>query len=165
MKNRALGSRKGSAMLEFALSALLLTTIFTGVFQFGYSMYVYNELVEAFRAGTRYASLAKISNAGTACGAQSAYTSAVQAMVVYGDPAATTGTSVAPGLDTSKVVVTVNCSGSGNAAAVPTSVTVAMGTGSNAYTVDAVVKQFTFSGKPSFTLPFFGQYCSSGSTC
>jgi Flp pilus assembly protein TadG len=35
------GSRRGNAILEFALSSTILIYVFTGVFQFGYSMYLY----------------------------------------------------------------------------------------------------------------------------
>ena len=61
-----LRSTRGNAMVEFALAATLLVPVFVAVFQFGYGMYTYNELVEAVRAGVRYASYAKISNAGDA---------------------------------------------------------------------------------------------------
>jgi Flp pilus assembly protein TadG len=153
---RPRGSRRGSAMVEFALCATLLTTMFTGVFRFGYQMYVYNELVSGVRSGVRYASLAEIDNSGSSCGAQSAYTTAVQNMVVYGST--TTGTqAIAPNLATSAVTVTPVCAGSGSAAAVPTSVTVSI----SSYTIDAVVASWTVTGKPAMTMPYFGKYCST----
>ena len=153
---RAKGSRRGSAMVEFALCATLLTTMFTGVFRFGYQMYVYNELVSGVREGVRYASLADINNSGNSCSAHSAYTTAVQNTVVYGTT--TTGTqAIAPNLTTGAVSVTVNCAGSGNAVAVPTSVTVSI----SSYTIDAVVASWTVTGKPAMTMPYFGAYCST----
>jgi len=143
-------------MVEFALSATLLTTMFTGVFRFGYEMYVYNELVSGVREGARYASLADIINNGSTCPAQSAFTTAVQNMVVYGTTA--TGTqAIAPNLGTGQVTVTVNCSGTGNAAAVPTSVTVSI----TSYSIDAIVGSWTVTGKPAMTVPYFGKYCST----
>lgn len=153
---RARGSRRGSAMVEFALCATLLTTMFTGVFRFGYQMYVYNELVSGVRSGVRYASLAEVNNSGSSCAAHSAYTTAVQNMVVYGSTAAGSD-AIAPNLTTGAVNVVVNCSGSGNAAAIPTSVTVSI----NSYTIDAVVASWTVSGKPAMTMPYFGKYCST----
>ena len=150
------GSRRGNAMVEFALCATLLTTMFTGVFRFGYEMYVYNELVSGVREGARYASLAKVSNDGSSCTTPSAYATAVQNMVVYGTT--TTGTqAIAPNLTTGQVAVSVACAGSGNAAAVPTSVTVSI----SSYAIDAVVASWTVTGKPAMTIPYFGKYCST----
>ena len=54
MKLRA---RRGNAMLEFALASSILVPLFAGVFQFGYTLYVYNNLDSAVRGGARYASL------------------------------------------------------------------------------------------------------------
>jgi Flp pilus assembly protein TadG len=143
-------------MVEFALCATLLTTMFTGVFRFGYQMYVYNELVSGVREGARYASLAEINNSGSSCSAHSAFTTAVQNMVVYGSTATGTQT-IAPNLTTGAVSVVVSCAGSGGAAAVPTSVTVKI----SSYTIDAVVASWTVTGKPSMTIPYFGKYCST----
>lgn len=153
---RTMNSRRGSAMVEFALCATLLTTMFTGVFRFGYQMYVYNELVSGIREGVRYASLAEVNNSGSSCSAHSAYTTAVQNMVVYGSTASG-AQAIAPNLTTGAVSVAVNCAGSGNAAAIPTSVTV----GINSYTIDAVVASWTVTGKPAMTMPYFGKYCST----
>jgi Flp pilus assembly protein TadG len=156
MGSRRSGSRRGSAMVEFALSSLILIPAFTGTFQFGYSMYLYNELVSAVRAGARYASLANLSNAGDGS-VPTNYQTAIQQMVVYGSPTASSGTPVVPGLTTGAVSVGVTFD-SGN---VPTYTTV----GISSYAIDAVFKTFTFTGKPSFTVPYFGKYCSSGSAC
>ena len=102
------GSRRGNAMVEFALSATLLTSVFTGVFQFGYSMYMYNELVEAVRAGTRYASVANISNSGDRS-TPTAFSTAVKNMVVYGTPSpGNSPTPVVPNLGTGQVAVSVD---------------------------------------------------------
>jgi Flp pilus assembly protein TadG len=156
--NRASRRRRGNAIVEFALSAGILTTAFTGVFQFGYSMYIYNELESAVRAGVRYASLAKISNSGDRT-VPTSFNTAVKNMVVYGTPSpGQNPTSVAPGLTTNNVSNVTVTWDSGN---VPTSVSVSI----NSYTVDAVFKTFTFAGKPRLTMPYFGEYCSNGSTC
>ena len=159
---RTLGSRRGNAMVEFALCATLLVTMFTGVFRFGYEMFVYNELVSGVRAGARYASLAKLINDGGSCSATSGYTAAVQNMVVYGSTTAGTDT-IAPNFTTGQVSVTVNCSGSGNAAAIPTSIKVKV----SSYTIDAVVSSWTVTNKPVLEIPYFGQYCSTagGNVC
>lgn len=67
--------RRGSALIEFAGSLLLLGTVFAGVFQIGYTFFAYNTLVNAVRAGARYASL----QTGRAD------LTRVQNLVVYGD--------------------------------------------------------------------------------
>jgi Flp pilus assembly protein TadG len=51
------GSRRGNAMIEFALSASVLIPLFLGTFQFGYAFYVYNLLCTQTRAAARYASM------------------------------------------------------------------------------------------------------------
>ncbi len=151
------GSRRGNVMMEFALSATLLTSVFTGVFQYGYSMYMYNELVEAIRAGTRYASLANISNAGDGS-IPSTFSTNVKNMVVFGTPSpGNSPTPVVPNLGTGQVGVNVVF----DAGNVPQTVTVSI----SSYTIDAIVKTYTITGKPALTMPYFGQYCSSGTTC
>jgi Flp pilus assembly protein TadG len=154
---RAFGSRRGNAMLEFALSSTILIYAFTGVFQFGYSMYLYNELEAGVRAGVRYASLAGISNSGDSS-IPTAYSTAVQNMVAYGTPSP--GANPAPvinGLTPGAVTVGVTFD-SGH---VPTGVSVKI----SSYSIDTIFKTFTFTNKPVLTMPYFGKYCSNGSTC
>jgi Flp pilus assembly protein TadG len=154
---RTLGSRRGNAMLEFALSSTILIYAFTGVFQFGYSMYLYNELEAGVRAGIRYASLAGISNNGDSS-IPTGYSAAVQNMVVYGTPSP--GASPVPvikGLTPAVVTVGVNF----DIGHVPTDVSVKIST----YSVDAIFKTFTFANKPVLKMPYFGKYCSNGTTC
>jgi len=154
---RPFGSRKGNAMIEFALSATVLIYAFTGVFQFGYSMYLYNELEAAVRAGARYASYATISNSGN--NAQDAgWQTKVKNVVVYGTPSPTgSPTPVVPGLAVGNVSATATFS-----ANVPAYVNVSV----SSYALDAIVKTFTLTNKPLLTMPFMGQYCiASGSSC
>jgi Flp pilus assembly protein TadG len=157
---RRFGSRRGNAMIEFALSAMVLTYSFTAVFQFGYSMYLYNELVGAVRAGARYASLAMVSNDGSQA-VQSAYTTAVQNMVVYGNTSPAQGDqAVVPGLTTGQVNITPTFPN--GTAPVPSYMTVSI----NSYSIDAVFKTYTLTGKPSLKVPFMGKYCLvSATTC
>jgi len=70
--------RAGSALIEFAGSLIIVTALFTGIFQFSYALSTYQALVNAVRAGARYASLQPF----TPELAQS-----VRNVVVYGDPA------------------------------------------------------------------------------
>lgn len=154
---RYFGSRRGNAMIEFALAATVLTYSFAGVFQLGYSMYLYNELVGAVRAGARYASLADFSNSGDKS-IPSSYTTAIKNMVVYGNTSPAAGDQpVVPGLTTANVNVSMDFD-SGNA---PTYSTVSI----SSYSIDAVFKIITLSGKPFYKVPYFGQYCSNGASC
>lgn len=153
MKRSSPGNRRrGSAMVEFALSATLLTSVFLGVFQFGYSLYQYNELVNAVRAGARFASLQKISNSGNGV-VGTDYADAVRNMVVFGTPNGG-GAPVVPGLTTGNVQVQVGF----DTRFVPRSVTVRI----TSYQINAVVRTFTITNKPALTMPFFGQYCPTG---
>ena len=96
MKSR----RVGSALIEFAGSLIVISALFTGIFQFGYALSTYQALVNAVRAGARYASLQPHQSGR----ANSEFTLAVQNVVVYGDPApAANAKPVAPGLAPSNV--------------------------------------------------------------
>jgi Flp pilus assembly protein TadG len=136
---------RGNAMLEFALAFSFLFSLFTGVFQFGYTYYVYNNLVTAARSGARYASLRTFdSGTGTP---STAYTDAVRNMTVYGDPSGGSQ-PVVPGLSSANVSLQVDTSNN-----VPRSVTV----GISNYKIDAVFSSFTFN-KPKVTFAYVGRY-------
>jgi len=149
-------------MIEFALSAMFLTYSFTGVFQFGYSMYLYNELQGAVRAGTRYASLATVAKTAGSTSDPTSYDTAVKNVVVYGTPSPSgSPTPVIPNLTTAMVDVnlTFDTASTGNP---PTYVTVKI----NSYSLDAVVKTITLTNKPVMKMPFMGKYCIiSSSAC
>jgi Flp pilus assembly protein TadG len=142
---RRMNKKRGSAVLEFALLLPLLVSLFLGTWSFGYEYYIYAELEGAVRAGARYASLATYDASST-----SSYQTAVQNMVVYGDPAGSTQPLV-PGLETSNVNVVVGVVNGGE----PTSVTVSIsGFKTAAMSLDAV----TLTNKPSLEIPFLGNY-------
>ena len=146
-------------MLEFALSSTILIYAFTGVFQFGYSMFRYDQLEAAVRAGARYASLAAISNNADST-IPATYTTAVQNMAAYGTPTpGANPTPVVTGLTPGLVTVGVDFDAKG----VPTYVSVKI----SSYSVDAIFKTFTFTNKPILKMPYFGKYCSTGlgNTC
>ena len=82
--------RAGSALIEFAGSLIVVSALFTGIFQFSYALSTYHALVNAVRAGARYASL-------QAPGPELARS--VRNVVVYGDPEpAASAKPIAPGL-------------------------------------------------------------------
>jgi Flp pilus assembly protein TadG len=140
------GSRRGSVIVEFTLSATFLVALFLGVWQFGYAFLIYGELEEAVRAGARYASMRTYDS--TDATPTSAFLTAVQNVVVYGDPAPAAGaTPTAPGLTTANVSLTVTFS-----SGVPTEMTVAI----TGYIVPTYFGNQTLNGKPTTTFPFVG---------
>lgn len=141
-------SERGHALLEFALGFSLLWALFAGIYQFGYSFYVYNTVL------TSVGNAAELGSKMTYdTGSPSTYTTALQNMVVYGSTTAGS-TPIVPGLATSNVTVTVNPAGG-----IPTDITITI----NNYTIDAVFTRFTFNGKPRGTAVYMGNIVCS--TC
>jgi Flp pilus assembly protein TadG len=141
------GKRNGSVLVEFTLSATFLVALFLGVWEFGYSFYIYSELEQSVRAGARYASLRTYNSANSTPTAD--FLTAVQNVVVYGDPAPPAGaTPVAPGLTTSNVSLTVTFT------SVPTTMNVAI----TGYTLPTYFGNQTLTGKPTTSFPFVGVF-------
>jgi len=151
-KNR-LGSRRGNAMIEFALASFVLIPLFVGTFQFGYTFYVYNLLCTQMRAGVRYASLRTFK--GLSSSEITDFKTSVKNMVMYGNPDGT-GTLIEPGLTAAQIDVEVKDVNGVNADAshAPNYVTV---TTIN-YRIDAVITSFNFNGKPIVRFPYLGRY-------
>jgi Flp pilus assembly protein TadG len=142
-------SQSGSVMVEFALGATILVMLFTGIFQYGYTFYLYNCLQNAVRAGARYASRETYDSATSTPSTN--FTNSVKNMVIYGNPNATSGSTVVPGLTNANVVISVTPA---TGALPPTSMTVAI----TGYDLNAVLKTFTLTNKPQATMPFVGIY-------
>jgi Flp pilus assembly protein TadG len=162
MSNRRSKSkgRRGNAMVEFAIASVLLTTLFTGTFQFGYSFYVYNSLVTAVRDATRYASVRELWKNSNDRTVPDQFRTDVQNMAVFGTTTPqSTDQPIAPGLATSNVAVAVQYTPA--PANKPITVTISV----NNYSLDAIFRTFTFNGKPALTMPYLGIYCSTGPTC
>ncbi len=139
-------SEKGSVFIEFALSFLVLFSIFTGAFEFGYAFYAYNTLVNAVREGARYASM-KPYDSATAT-PSNAFSMAVKNMVVYANPSPANGASpVVRGLSTSNVNLAVSTNGSA-----PQQVTVSI----SAFSLDAVFGTINLNGNPAVSFPYLG---------
>ena len=68
-------------MIELAVSAAVMVTCIAGTFQFGYTFYVYNQLVTAVGNGGRYAAVCTYTAQDVDKRNQS-----IRNMVVYGDP-------------------------------------------------------------------------------
>ena len=54
---RRIGSDSGSALVEMAISTILIMTVFLGVFQLTMACYTYNSICEAARESARWASV------------------------------------------------------------------------------------------------------------
>jgi Flp pilus assembly protein TadG len=143
---KILRCRRGNIMIEFAIGAGVLTSIFAGTFQFGYTFYQYNLLNNAVGNGARYASLRPYDSSTSTPSA--AFKQAVQNMVVYGDPGGG-GNPIAPHLTTSNVNLNVTFTNG-----VPTAMTVSI----TGYTIGAVFGSTTLTNKPGVTYAYQGVY-------
>jgi Flp pilus assembly protein TadG len=141
-------SERGNALLEFALGFAVLWALFAGLYQFGYSFYVYNAVMTSVQNAAELGSKMTYDTANA-----SQFTTAVTNMVLYGNTTAGTN-PIVPGLSSSNVTVNLNLQNS-----IPTNVTVSI---SN-YAVDCVFTKFTFNGKPRATTVYMGQVTCS--TC
>jgi Flp pilus assembly protein TadG len=151
-KVNARPGERGNAMIEFALSSLVLITMFIFTFQFGYTFYVYSKLQTAIRNGGRYASVRTLrAGSGTSI---TKYKTAVQQMVVYGSPTATAGATVVPGLTPAGITVNVtNAAGTAASSSVqPYKVQVYV----SSYSLDALFRTYSFSSKPYENFPYVG---------
>ena len=149
---RRFGSRAGSSMIEFALGSGILVTVFVSTFQYGYFFYQYNLLVNVVNNAAHFAAMQTYDSSTTAPSA--AWKTAVQNMVLYGDPTGGSTTLQVKNLTTSNIAITVGSSGSGSTFT-PTSVTI----GITGYTIDGVTGKYVLTGKPAVTYPFQGLYC------
>lgn len=149
---RRFGSRAGHSLVEFALGSGILVTIFVSTFQYGYFFYQYNLLVNVVNNAAHFAAMQVYdSNTSTP---SNAWTTAVQNMVLYGDPTGGSTTLQVKNLTTGNISITVGSSGSGSTFT-PTSVTIAI----TGYTIDGVTGKYVLTGKPAVTYPFQGLYC------
>ena len=138
--------RRGSVIVELTLSLTFLSAVFLGTWQYGYTFFIYAELEQAVRAGARYASERTYDSANATPSA--AFQTAVENVVVYGDPSPPAGAvALAPGLTTGNVQLVVTFS-----SAVPTQMTVAI----TGYQVPSYFGNLTLNGKPTTTFPFVG---------
>jgi hypothetical protein len=141
-------------MLELALCAAVMISFLAGTFQFGYTFYVYNQLVTAVGNGARYAAT-RTFRAATAQDVEKG-ANAIRNMVVFGDarPAQDAIPAVA-NLKPDQVDVHWVTDRSG----APTAVDVTI----REFKVNAVFKTFTFEGRPGVEFPYVGKYAPSES--
>src|SRR5207249_5685195 len=142
-------SKKGNAMLEFALSAGLLIPCLAGTFQFGYGLYTYNRLQSAVDNGGRYAALRTYRTLAGATDTDKSIL-AIKNVVVYGTPSPTASSvPVVNGFGTSNVNVSYTLT-----SGLPTSVRIEV----NSFEIDTIFTKFTITGKPVVIFPFVGRY-------
>ncbi len=135
---------RGNALVEFALGFGLLLPIFAGLWQFGYSFYLYNQLQTVVRNGARYGSFADYDNPNG-----NTFRDQVKRMAVYGDPfAPDTATSVVTGLTLDHITVSADMDG-----VVPTRVHVRV----QGYVLNGLFATYTLDGKPSCKFEYVGQ--------
>ena len=140
-------SGRGSAIVEFAVTSSLLMTFFAGVWQFGYTFYIYNQLQSAVRGAARYGSLTAY-DGGSSAGA--AFEERVKNMVVYGKPDPGEGDQpLVAGLTTSHVRVSETFEG-----ATPSRIEVDIVD----YRIDAFFTRFALNGKPRCAFPYMGRF-------
>jgi len=147
--------QRGHAMIELAISAAVMVSCLGGTVQFGYTFYIYNELVSAVGNGGRYAAMRTYRSASPVDIEKGK--AAIRNMVVYGDarPAPGTPPQVA-NLRPEQVRVDWIKDESGDK---PGFVDVSIAD----YTVDAAFGMFRFTGRPAVEYPFVGRYAPSES--
>jgi Flp pilus assembly protein TadG len=143
MRSLPLHSRRGSSLLELALCLTLLWLLFSGIYQYGFTIYTYNQLGVAVAGGAGYASRVEFDSPANS------FVSKVKNMVVYGNPQGGSFPLVA-GLTPAKVSVTWTTDGAG----IPRTITVAI----TGFTIDALFAQFLLTNKPSITVRHMGLF-------
>ena len=136
-------------MLELAVCAGVMVSFLSAAFQFGYTFYVYNELVTAVGTGARYAAQRTYRTASSQDIERG--DAAIRNLVVYGDSQpAPDASPVIRDLKPEQVDIHWNLKKDG----APESVDVSL----RHYTVDAVFRSFNFDGRPSVEFPYVGRY-------
>lgn len=142
--------QKGHALLELALSAAVMVSCLTGTFRFGYTFYIYNELVTAVGNAGRYAAVRSY-RAATPEDLEKGK-AAIRNMAVYGNPSPESGAlPVVPNLTPEQVQVDwVPGENGGPPAAVDVSIV--------NYNTGTTMGAFTLDKRPSVEFPFVGRF-------
>jgi Flp pilus assembly protein TadG len=144
-------SEKGSAVVEFALGAMVIVFAFTGIFQYGYTFYQYSLLETAVHNAAVYAGQEAFpSTAASGTNISSCYAARIGNMVLYGNPNGGSK-SILPGLSTSSI--TVNMAASNGT---PSQVTVMI----NSFTLNGVMGSTRLTNKPQATMPYTGRWAT-----
>jgi hypothetical protein len=149
-------NQRGHAMLELAACAGVMVACLGGTFQFGYTFYVYNQLVTAVGNGGRYAS-ARTYRAATPQDIEKG-NDAIRNMVVYGDPHPDASATPAI-LDLKPQEVEVKWKFDDGKPGAPEFVDIYIAH----HQVNALFGSFTFAGRPSVEFPYLGRYAPAES--
>ncbi|HLG99412.1 MAG TPA: TadE/TadG family type IV pilus assembly protein [Bryobacteraceae bacterium] len=144
--------QRGNALVEFAIGWSVLWAIFAGVWQFGYSFYIYNLLQTAVADAAELGAKMDYDIADTANPTQ--FQQKLQNMVVYADETAGTN-PIVPGIAISNVSVAVTL----DSQSMPRAVTVSI----TNYRISAVIGNFMLINKPRATTKYYGTITCS--TC
>ncbi|MFN0171080.1 MAG: TadE/TadG family type IV pilus assembly protein [Bryobacteraceae bacterium] len=146
-------SRRGSVLIELALSMIVIVLLTSGGFQFGHAYSVYADLQRAVRNGARYASREEYPNRTAACLDKAKQR--IRNLVVYGEPDASAKSRPAiPGLQAEHVAVDYQTDPKG----VPLMVQVAI----RGYSLESVFSTYRLNGTPSAAARFAGRYAPNG---
>src|SRR6202451_4625424 len=146
--------QKGHAMLELAFSAGVMLSCLAGTFQFGYTFYVYNQLVSAVGNGGGYAA-PRTYRAASPEDIEKGNT-AIRNMVVFGDPhPAGDAAPTAAGLKPEQVEVKWVAEGAGEP---PSGAPLAVDVSISGYSVNAIFGALKLDGRPAVEFPFVGRY-------
>ena len=137
--------KRGSGLLEFALGLPVLVLLFVGLAQLACTVYVYDRLASAVRAGARYAAKTAFDEP------EYQFVGRVKNVVVYGNAMPDDGAApLAVSLTTSNVAVRWTRDGAG----VPQTITVSL----NKYNLPVLLQRIELSGRPSVTMPYAGSW-------
>lgn len=146
--------QKGHAMIELALCSGVMLACLSGTFQFGYSFYVYDQLVSAVGNGARYAAQRTYRTASPADVEKG--NAAIRNLVVYGNSRpAPDAAPVTPNLKPENVQVNWIKDGSGAPSAVDVTIV--------NYSVGAMFASFALDHRPFAEFPYIGRYAPSES--
>jgi hypothetical protein len=147
-------SEKGHAMIELALCAGVMIACLSGTFQFGYTFYIYDELVGAVGNGARYAASRTYRAAGPADVDKG--NAAIRNLVVYGNTRPAPGAApIAPNLKPENVEIKWIKGDNGAPTAVDVSIV--------NYSVGAVFGSSPLNHRPLAEFPYVGRYAPAES--
>ncbi|HYP06134.1 MAG TPA: TadE family protein [Bryobacteraceae bacterium] len=139
--------QRGSSIVEFALGATLLVTVAGGVFQFGWSLLLYNSLLTSVTNAAVLGAQRSYDR-----GSPTAFKDDVKNMVIYADLTSRSA-RVAPSLEASHVSVTLT----------PTDFPQYLTVSITGYPLSTLFRRITLTNKPRVTVPFTGTVtCSTG---
>lgn len=146
---RGRGREAGHAMIELAFCASVMVACLSGIFHFGYTFYIYDQLVSAVGSGARYAA-SRTYRAATEADIEKG-TAAIRNMVVYGNSQPEPGSvPITPNLAPENVTISWVKGDGGAPAAVDVSIV--------NYSVGAMFGSFAFDHRPFAEFPYVGRY-------